>query len=480
MSNSTMNQINVTNPIIYRLDSSNYMVNFDVTTGTHTSALIDMSNILENDIKIISSNAIYSKFKQIVSNRTNKNIGSIKFYSYCGGKEITRMVTNSNKMSNIPYPPYTGTLFSSIILPELNDNDTVYLILDEYKDIETITCPLIKMKLISRDLSILFENIRLSILGKNIKFTVIYENTLYEELNKSYSNITSLMKDYDINFNANFKTHNVVCNYVCDLVFGRVFGGKTQEFTGVINPESFTIIDVFCSNANSVHTFTNRTSGLSISGNGTSTIFILMKCTTEIESDLKITEIVTGKELLNINLSSNIKVHKNSGILLKLINLYNYDLRLENILKDDETKIKEFIKENLEEIFDIEFNFLDNYNEKDLEEDIRSSLNSSIMIIYNRIITNLENVRKIFTNKRKSDFDDNINYVQREYSVFSTPGLAAIANGNFGKLKTAPIQSGNQQLKVSRYNNEYSSLPPASPLNYMDRYTSDMSIKESW
>jgi hypothetical protein len=467
MSNSSVNQINVSNASIYRLDFINYMLSCDVSTETQSSTLIDMSNILENDTKIICSNSLYSKFKQSVTNRTNKNIGSIKFYSYCGGKELTRMITNSSRMSNLPYPPYSGSLFSSIILPELNDNDTVYLILDEYKDIESITCPLMKKKLIGKDLTLLFNNIKSLTEGKNIKFTIIYEKAIFEELTKSNETIISLMETYGIDYNHDFKSINVVCNYVCDLVFGRVFGGKTHEFTGVINPESFTIIDLFCSN--NIHTFTNRTSGLSISGNGTSTINILMKCNSELTTNLKVSEIVTGKELLNINLSTSIKVHKNSEILLKLISLYNYDSKLENILKEDSNKIKEFIKENVNQNFDLEYNFLDNYDENDLEEDIKNPVHSSMIILYNRVIMSLDNIRKLFTNKRKPDIVDNHAYVQRGYTVLSTPGIQGI------------VQSAPNPIKLRRSNEDLMSLPLPTPISLnMGRQFSEMSPTESW
>ena len=428
MSNSTMNEINIINPTIYRLYFNNFMASFDIETKTKSSSLIDMSNKSENNISIISSETIYSTFKKCVIDRTNNNVCAIRFYSLCGGKEITRMLTNSTNMSMLPYPPYSGTLFSSIILPEFNYNEIVYLILDECKEIKTVTCPLIKTNLIKRDLTLLFENIKLSTEGKNIKFTIIYEKSLYEELSKSYTEINSLMDEYNISFNYDFRTPNIICNYVCDLVFGKIFGGKTHEFTGIINPESFIIIDMFCSNTNHVHTFTNRTSGLSISGKGISRINILMKSNSEDIADLLITEIVTGKELLKVNLLENVKVHQNTKILLDLIGFHNYNLQLNNILIEDSTKIKEFLKKNIYLNFDLEFNFFDNYDERELQEDIRIPVHTSIMILYNRIILTLDNIRKMFINKTNSNFDDDIPYIQRGHTVLSTPGLPSKDN----------------------------------------------------
>jgi hypothetical protein len=193
-----MNQINVTNPVVYRLDFKNYMLSFDVTTETNSTTLIDLSKSSLNETKIISSSNIYYKFKDVLLSRTNKNIGAIKFYSYAGGKEITRLINGSNQMSKLEYPPFNGTLFSSIILPEMNNNDSVYILIDSYNEITSILCPLMKKELINRDLNIMLNNIKTNVADKNVNVTILFETKLYDDFIKYEPELKELINSFNI------------------------------------------------------------------------------------------------------------------------------------------------------------------------------------------------------------------------------------------------------------------------------------------
>ena len=402
MSNSSMNQINVSNPVIYRLAPTNFMLSFDISTETRTTALIDLSKNSKNETKIISSNGVYSKFKENhLSSRKNKNTGDIKFYSYAGGKEITRLTTGSNRMSNLAYPPYNGTLFSSIELPEMNKKDNVYLLIDNYIEINTISCPNMKKELINKDLEILLNKIKNGIEGKNVNFIILFDSKLHEELIKYEPELNTIICSYDIH---PMKSEGHIVPYVCDLVFGRILGGQTHQFTGVINPEGYTIIDAFTTSIINYHKLTNRTSGLSILGNGTATIYMLLRSNNALTNKIKLMEVPTGTELLNISTNTNVKEHKNTSDILKLIKLIDYTLLLKNILsKNDRTEMKQFMKDNLEENFNWEFNFLENYNPDKLEEDIKLQIDNKMILYYQNMLHFLKTIRNIYSGKRSLD-----------------------------------------------------------------------------
>ena len=458
MSNMSLNKIIINNPIIYRLDFQNYMLSFDVSTETTSMLSIDLSKTSDDEIKIVSSYTIYSKFKDSMKNVTNKNTKAVKFYSYAGGKEITRLVNGSTRMSHLDYTPFNGSLFSSIILPELNDNDKLYLLFDSYSELNTIDCPLMKKELINKDFNMMLKNIKTHCEDKKINIIMLFDNKLYDELIKYEPTFNLLIQSSHIydpatnkfvtNYNINQHTCKTnLCNYACDLIFGKVVGGQTHEFTGIINPVDCTIIDVFTNNKN--HVFTNRTSGLSISGNGTSSINMIIKSNNELLNDIKIIEVTSGVELINLSINSNVKVHKNTNILLKLIKIREYNSILNNLLsRTNKEEIKQYMKTNIEETFNWEFNFYESINFSELEEDIKNQVTNNIILLYDTTLNHLLTMKSLFYNKR----------------------LITDCNGGIHREATEHYYP---------YDNDFiSSALPKVPLkrqkNYIDRITSEL------
>lgn len=451
MANSMMNQINVISPVVYRLDFKNYMLSFDVTTETKSTAVIDLSQNSPNETKIISSNVIYSKFKDgNVSCRSNKNSGAVKFYSYAGGKEITRLVTGSTRMSNLAYPPFSGTLFSSIILPEMNDNDTVYLLIDNCSEVGSITHPKMKKDLINRDLFMMLENIKTGINGKNIKFTILFEKNTYDELIKYESKVDKIIESYGI---KSEHSQGHIVPYLCDLVFGKILGGQLHKYNGVINPENFTILDAFITSNRSIHTLTNRTSGLALVGNGTSTIYMIIRCNSELTNEIILTEITSGIELLNLSLETDVKVHKNTSEILKFIKLFDFSFLTKNIIsKNDRKEMSKFMKDNLEECFNLEFNFLDSYNSDDLEEDIKVQLNNNILHYHNNLFNDLIKIRSKFELKRSLEDDEFFDGPQSLPLVpmYTEVGIVHSAPSPIPSLKRGKAIENPQQMNSYR------------------------------
>lgn len=396
-----MQEISINNLNIYNLDDSNYMLQFGFTTKTTTTALIDLSKKSSNEIKIISSEQTYNGFKSYTPLYTNKNTGAIKFYSYAGGKELSRLINGSNQLSNIAYPNFNGSLFSSIVFPEINDNDTVYLLIDKYNELKSISCPLVKQSLINEDLIIMLDSIENQIKNKqNIKVTILFDKKTCDELIKHESYINSIINHYKFNV---FNSDNI-CQYTCDLVFGKIFGGQTNEYNGIINLKGFTIIDAFLSNYGypTSHTLINRTVGLSISGNGQAEMTMIVKLN-DLTDRLIINEVISDTELINIELKG--KQHKNTNEMLQFIKLIDQTANLKKIIKkNDKNEMKKFMKDTMEETYNWEFNFLSSYDPNNLYENIKDIMNDKIMSLYSNLIDQFGLIRSIFTENKKQKY----------------------------------------------------------------------------
>lgn len=393
MSNSLMNHINITNPIVYKLNLKHYMLSCNVTTKTMSSPMIDLSVSLPNDTIIISSNNTYNKFYHHISNYVNKNTGQVKFYSYAGGKEITKLVNGINKMSNLPYPPFNNTLFSSIILPEINNNDSVYILIDSYNEINSITCPLLMKKLINRDLNIMLNNIKTNVENKNVNVIIMFDTLLYDELINYEPDIDNIIQ----NFNFTLKKNKNLVSYTFDLVFGKVISSEDLAFNGIIDFENFTIYYAFTTNQSICHLLTIRTSGLSIIGNGTSNIYVILSSNNCLPNEIKITDVTSENKLLNVTFNENIQEHKNTDIILKLIELCNYNLTLSKIINtDNKDAMKHIMHEKLHENFQWEFNFLNTYDLNNLEEDIKTIIDAKIRWLHNILLNYFAIIRSKF------------------------------------------------------------------------------------
>jgi hypothetical protein len=163
---------------------------------------------------------------------------------------------------------------------------------------------------------------------------------------------------------------------------------------------------------------------LSILGNGTSNIYIILSCDSDIINEINITEVTNGTKLININLTENVKVHKNTIEILRLIKLFDYNSKLNTIIKNNNrNEIKEFMKCNLEENFNLEFNFLDSYNSDELEEDIKLNIDNRITSLYVNLLNYLTKIRSYYSIKRSLNNlhnDDNVpNGLFREYTEFN-------------------------------------------------------------
>lgn len=413
--NDSKNQIHINNPIYYKLNNDYVMLRLDITTSTTQQNAIDLTKKATNETFIISSNNIYNEFKNTVITRSNKNIGSVKFFSFAGGQEVSRLITDVTQMSKLSYPIFSGTLLSSIIMPLNMDNNTVYLIIDKkwYNAVSTIVDPELKSMLIKRDLELLLNEIGKNIEGKNVNFIISFEKELYDELIKYKSDINTYINSFGIK--VMITDRKILVLYICDLVFGINVGGQDHQYTGIINPENFKIIDTFIINKQN-HSIVKRNSGLSISGNGTSTMYMLLLGNNIMLNKIKIIDVTMNNELLNID-TTIYEEHPNTELLLLFINLIEYHTEIKKLLKHNIKKdIALFMEKNVKKNHYWEITFCDFYKLQVIEEDIKPYIDCHINVYYIKLINQLSSIRKMFYYNKT--YDNNFNPImQRESTI---------------------------------------------------------------
>ena len=417
--NDAKNQIRIDNPIYYKLNNNYIMLRLDITTSTTQQNAIDLTKKATNETFIISSINIYNEFKNHVITRSNKNIGSVKFFSFAGGQEVSRLTTNLIQMSKLSYPIFSGTLLSSIMMPLNMDNNTVYLIIDKkwYNVINTIVDPEMKNTLIKKDLELLLNKIKIAIENKNVNFIISFEKELYDELIKYKLDINEYINSYGIKVMITEKKNLVL--YVCDLVFGIIVGGQNHQYTGIINPVNFKIIDTFIINKQN-HNIVKRNSGLSISGNDTSTIYILL-CNNIMLNKIKLIDVTMGTELLNID--TNIyEQHANGELLLLFINLIEYCAEIKKLLKcNNKKEIALFMEKHMKKNHYWEITFWDFYKLQVIEEDIKPYIDCYINVYYVKLINQLSSIRAMFYYNK---IDNGYNPImQRESTIYINDNL---------------------------------------------------------
>ena len=181
------------------------------------------------------------------------------------------------------------------------------------------------------------------------------------------------------------------------MVFGKVISSEDLAFNGIIDFENFTIYYAFTTNQSICHLLTIRTSGLSIIGNGTSNIYVILSSNNCLPNEIKITDVTSENKLLNVTFNENIQEHKNTDIILKLIELCNYNLTLSKIINtDNKDAMKHIMHEKLHENFQWEFNFLNTYDLNNLEEDIKTIIDAKIRWLHNILLNYFAIIRSKF------------------------------------------------------------------------------------
>ncbi len=383
-----MASIKVLSQSIERINQDKYFIKLDVETNVKPNASFDLTVKNETPVSMIVSPSVYQGLKPDIGTRTNSNVHEIKIYGFHGGKELGRILPGSNKMGNVTYPDIKYSLLSQIVFPNPEPNTKYILAIDSLPALGTIESKFLATRLLAQDLDLFEKNLdkfrqAIQPIGSNIQVIVYKDNISFTENLKNHESIINL---------STFIEANKIVRYLGDIVFGRVFGGTQGNFSTVLaltgsdsgnNISSPSIIATFSqhipdSDFACNHVITLRGSGITISGNTTSSVGVIVDIGSSLVNNIKITDTSTGE---TICVFDNIKTNTTNPEHLKLgkfVEILKYIKEAEKINFSDE---KNVIKSHMKLYKDfIQFIEYCDYEELGLFEDkFAQVINSNII-----------------------------------------------------------------------------------------------------
>ena len=104
---------------MYNINEKLVSVEMSIQTNVDPEECFDFTRNYDKNIHIVLPLKTYTCVGHTIEKRVNKNTGVINFYSYAGGKPISQLINGQRNLSKLTYPPYSGTLLSSIKLPKV-------------------------------------------------------------------------------------------------------------------------------------------------------------------------------------------------------------------------------------------------------------------------------------------------------------------------------------------------------------------------
>jgi hypothetical protein len=383
----------------YYINDKYCCLEMNIETNVDPEECFDFCKVHTDNIHVIIPQKQYSTLNNVLDKRTNKNASIVSFYSYAGGKPITQLLNGHKSLSKIPYPINYGTTFSSIKFPKLKENEILYIIIDSYPEILSITDLTLKEKLIRSDVQQFISKLKAQY--TNITLNLIINETTIEIINKVFPDfltviISGLNLDFDVHINR--VPGEEINNYLCDVIFGKIIGGQQQQFNGTLIFKDHTIVNFY--NIGNISCLL-RGSGLSLSGNGTSNIFVLLEKESE-DAVLNISEYSTETNLYTDD-NTEIPTHPNYLTFLKFVDICNYYEQVKQISKDKNLEhIKEFMQDNTLMNNEIELSGFDNFIVPKVKW-YDSTFNQVYKDMLSNICSLLSNIR--FNFKKKTDLE---------------------------------------------------------------------------
>jgi hypothetical protein len=390
----------------YYIDSKYCCLEMSIETNVDPEECFDFCKVHTDDIHIIMPQKQYNTFNSYLEKRTNKNASVISFYSYAGGKPITQLLNGHKSLSKLPYAVNYGTTFSSIKLPKIKPNNILYIIIDSYPEFLSITDPILKEQLIRSDVQQFIT--KLKELYTDIKLNLIINQATFKLINEIYPDFLVVIKSsLDFELTSTNILGEELNNYLCDVVFGKIIGGQQQQFNGTLIFKDHTIINFY---NNGVINCLLRGSGLSLSGNGTTNIFILLE-KDSVDAVLNISEYTTETTLYTDD-ETEITTHPNYLTFLKYLDISNYHEQVKQISKEsNKERVKEFMQEHTLLNNEIELSDYDQF----LVPKVKwydSIFNDLYKNILGSICTHLSNIR--FNFKKISELEIYTEYNSQE------------------------------------------------------------------
>jgi hypothetical protein len=333
-------------PEVNIIDDKLAAIKLEVETDGGSANSVKLLKNEKKPVHVVLSEKQYEKLKQTLWTRVNENSYPINFYRTTGGESIATLKTEQNYLGTVTYHDSKLSLISSIKVPDVKENEAIYyFLIDSYDGLDQVTDPILKGELIMNDW---------------IKFARQFQKSEQIELkseiriifdSKIIKSITEIIPDFfsrlDTSFDNHWKVEFFECcldempNFLCDKIFGKIIGGEKQLFSGIITTGDNKIVDVFSTGCLSVAI---SGSGLTINGNGSSKIFIIVE--RKIDAKLLIQETQTGQIILDDKITDDCETFKYPKEYNKLRELVDYNDELKSLLEKPKESIKKHLLEN--------------------------------------------------------------------------------------------------------------------------------------
>ena len=261
--------LNFSNIKHHRVDNEHTLCFGNLSIGTDDSNLFEVEGTIKNNIHIITTEPGSDiKIKNLMRNSPLINKYSVTVYDYSSNvinKYLSGRIDNThgsieNKLPKIKF-------LSQIIIPNVNKDDKIYVILNSYSGMEELLLNSSKLYLINKDLNkFKSDNLELS---PNLDFNQI-QFVITDILNNKIMNIYGIKEDLDIKMSDTFS--NAIISDSTESALIELLMGKRIQFCnevsqGLINVDSengnkyFDILNVLCDKSKKV-TMTARRNGI--------------------------------------------------------------------------------------------------------------------------------------------------------------------------------------------------------------------------
>jgi hypothetical protein len=386
-----MSSIEVSSQSISQINSDTYLVDFEVKTTVKPNDKIDLTINHSKPISIITSLTTYNNLKNEITNRTNINSEEINIFSYIGNKELSKIFPGKNKIGTVVYPDIVFSLLSQIQLStNIPLNSKVFIVIDSYPGLLSIEHNDLKIQFIKQDLDNLCKKLIDFQEKTGCEINIIFDKNTFGTIQLVYS----------IPFNIITSTPDKITKCLCDIVFGKIIGGIQSDFNGIISTNSkYRIIDVFNipnSEKLNIHNTSIRGSGLTISGNTTSHLMLLIEKNESNDETNKIEfyELHTDTKLFDFNINSEIILNQSASSIRKYIEILKYSQKLSEIMHYQE-KYKEHMISNSLIINSIEYDDIESFDFESLSE-FKDSIIKKLLHMVQIIKNNWSSIRSTF------------------------------------------------------------------------------------
>lgn len=414
-----MTSLNFSN--VSAIESDNYLSVFgQLKTSAPAKKMFDFTNNSTVPAIIITNSHNYEKMKTLYQHYP-KSKRDLNIYSFDGIRYCKITSDSVKSLNGVSMSHNSPKLLSEIVFPKFdydkNANIDVYITLDHYNIIQTLTSEEIKNKFLNDDLSEFNQNLcefRKAFPKTNIKFLISNKQTYFDKYFESLINFDSCYTLISIELNA-------ICDYIFESIVGHIVCGNVPAFNGFLLHDQTIYEPIYANtyaenldfdelqNDNNPIVLTMRSNSIQIYGNGELNFLIIYRKNTNanisnIDTKFTVIEQLTGSELINSEILSSHLI-KNSLVesyIKQLIELIEFKNLIKTIDITNKDKCKEFYVTNIEIISNLLFFGIQNFD-KNNSIHINSLIYASSCTLLALIKQNINSIHQFHIVDKKSN-----------------------------------------------------------------------------